>query len=182
MTFGLKQPRIQPQNLLGDESIITSIDLSGLPAAVLSTIESVANGTITVETAAERGVAIPKDVVDMVNIYIDVFSGLQVDGCDNCDIFEFSCHSGDQNISRCWLCDGTADCNDGSDEVDATCDFRCQGETDFGVSVPAPYVCDSVAQCEGGEDERHAGCRTGKTIVTASSLSCERLVCQLLHV
>ena len=38
----------------------------------------------------------------------------------------WTCHDGIEEIHSCWKCDGTPDCDDGSDESDSECE--CQRE------------------------------------------------------
>ncbi|XP_060062972.1 uncharacterized protein LOC132543479 [Ylistrum balloti] len=76
----------------------------------------------------------------------------------------FHCHSGEY-ISAVYLCDGTSDCNDVTDEM--TCDRGCLGATfqcDYGACIPASKSCDFIKDCADGSDEllcNHPSCDDG---------------------
>jgi hypothetical protein len=50
-----------------------------------------------------------------------------------------------------YICDGEADCSDGSDEEGC---FACED----GLVIPPSWVCDDEEDCEGGEDESAGNC------------------------
>ncbi len=72
-----------------------------------------------------------------------------------CDDGEWACHDGPCIDAR-WLCDGEADCDDGTDELECHGGWRCdEGELlcDGAWCVPESWACDGEADCDDGTDE-----------------------------
>lgn len=68
----------------------------------------------------------------------------------------FACADG-STIEAMLACNGTPDCEDGSDEDGTTCGtdaFFC----DDGTTIPIEQACDGTSQCPEQEDETHALC------------------------
>jgi low-density lipoprotein receptor-related protein 1 (alpha-2-macroglobulin receptor) len=97
-----------------------------------------------------------------------------------CPELTFACRSGDECIDHYYVCDGTKDCTDGSDELDSTdgpcqktCDFRCDGNK----CIEFYQVCDSIRDCQDESDETVKAC-SNKTIDYNEYEYCDEFLCE----
>ncbi|XP_050526635.1 modular serine protease-like isoform X10 [Daktulosphaira vitifoliae] len=73
-----------------------------------------------------------------------------------CQSKQFQCDSG-ECIDSFFVCDGTADCQDGTDETRKSCEnVRCESYSftcNYGACIPKDHKCDGHKNCADGSDE-----------------------------
>lgn len=72
-----------------------------------------------------------------------------------CDAGQWACGDG-TCIDVAWTCDGGADCDDGSDELDCASSWTCADDEllcDESWCIPLEWVCDGGADCDDETDE-----------------------------
>ncbi|XP_049654923.1 SCO-spondin-like [Accipiter gentilis] len=95
-----------------------------------------------------------------------------------CGPYAFACGSG-ECTPRGWLCDGEADCRDGSDELGCAggCEpghFPCAHGTDC---VPYGHLCDGVPHCHDRSDESTDRCGSTAIPPCLGHFACDNGLC-----
>ncbi|XP_044596311.1 low-density lipoprotein receptor-like isoform X1 [Cotesia glomerata] len=89
--------------------------------------------------------------------------GIPADPQKVCPLRQFQCKNGNC-LPMPWVCDGSDDCKDNSDEIPSICKPKSCNQTEFkcksGKCIPGNWQCDNEHDCYDGSDEDPAVCHT----------------------
>ncbi|XP_074841635.1 SCO-spondin-like [Carettochelys insculpta] len=95
-----------------------------------------------------------------------------------CGRYEFPCGSG-ECAPRGWVCDGEADCLDGSDELlcNRTCGLQQHACAASAECIPYGQLCDGVPQCRDRSDESPDACGSTEIPPCPGLFVCNNRLC-----
>lgn len=98
-----------------------------------------------------------------------------------CKDFEFMCHNGHECINKHFVCDGSTDCRDHSDELNCSAQIECnedQFQCQNSVCIPKEFRCNRAYECIDESDEE--GCVspvTNKDGAIVKTCSADQFLC-----